>query len=142
MARAKSQTPAARKSKAWYAARKEHIAKLAEQLGKTPFQCERCGKKKQRQANAKRGIQYHHRAGEHKLWELSNPKKRTDEELLQELAKCDCLCYRCHREIHWLEAKGVTKNNTGYMVHMVFTNKKTAEEARELLVQFRQEKEG
>jgi len=55
--------------------------------------CDRCGYRVSPAA-----LEWDHRPGEIKSFQINNSWSRSREALLDEMAKCDLLCANCHRE--------------------------------------------
>jgi hypothetical protein len=47
-------------------------------------------------------IEFHHRNPEEKEFVIAHWRKKSDDALMEELKKCDCLCKNCHEEFHYL----------------------------------------
>lgn len=139
-------TPEEKKQKARAYAKKlktayeERVYGLARGLGKDPTRCLRCDKPKR----GKGSLHWHHRNPAEKSFNigaknLSESMKRTDEELLAELGKCDRLCKPCHHYHHSVAGSGsIRPANPGYGadtwgVSMNFRSKENAEHARLIL---------
>jgi 5-methylcytosine-specific restriction endonuclease McrA len=72
--------------------RRARKAKCVTALG---GKCERCGYDKCQSA-----LEFHHKNPEEKDFAFSESRGFTDEELANELKKCELLCANCHREVH------------------------------------------
>lgn len=121
------------KSRARY---KERIGRLAISLGKDPRVCERCGK-----TTGRKGVlHWHHRNPATKSFELGNQSKHTDQDLLDELAKCERVCRSCHYYHHSMGGQGSVSRTGGattYVLQMTYPTKELADEALAMLAAFK-----
>lgn len=62
--------------------------------------CEKCGYNKCTAA-----LTFHHREPEHKKFELEmrTLANKSEKSCLEELEKCDLLCFNCHMEVHYFK---------------------------------------
>lgn len=61
-------------------------------------ECQQCGESHQA------CLEFHHRdpgQKEHDISAMVRAGKFSDEEILEEIAKCDVLCRNCHAKLHW-----------------------------------------
>ena len=47
-------------------------------------------------------IEFHHRNPSEKEFVVAHWRKKSREQYLNEISKCDCLCKNCHEEYHYL----------------------------------------
>ena len=47
-------------------------------------------------------IEFHHRDPNEKEFVIAHWRKKSEEALVAEIKKCDCLCKNCHEEFHYL----------------------------------------
>lgn len=65
--------------------------------------CEKCGEKRFYL------LDFHHSNPDEKEFTISNHTRKTFENLLPEISKCNVLCANCHREFHYLhDLNGMT----------------------------------